>query len=482
MIAVLGYTWRIDAAYQLVDLPAADDEIARLGELAAVTHHPLAHWYHQRVLAARAALSGRFDAARSQSMEAGQIATRMGDPFAAAVSMCFATVLALMRGDPREIPADYPASFTPIAWIPVVDATYALCLYLNGEHDEALARYEHVRPLLREPITEVRGTVMLQLVTELVEAFDDSEAAAWAHARWLPWADTAGLPGDSVTFCFGSADRAVGRMAAVLGRLDEAADALRTAAEVNLRLDARPWLTHTRLDLANVLRRVGGRPRRGRRALDRCPGGHALDERPRMVHPVPGTAPPVLPQPGTARPPGAATAGRHPQRDDDRRMCGHRPAAGRDRRPRRSNHPRRRLGRRARRRSRRGRHRPQHPYAQGMSVAAQTALALQRILRLTSPHEPGFTRKAQRTIARRGDAAWLIATGEDLRYPTTRGASAGPATRLTHRWLDRVTSAAGTDPVVNAALVDVLALLAPPTTLFRPSLAWHTLRSSGVRT
>lgn len=120
-------------------------------------------------------------------------------------------------------------------------------------------------------------------------------------------------------------------------------------------------------------------------------------------------------------------------------------------------------------------------YAQGMSVAAQTALALQRILRLTSPHEPGFARKAQRTVARCGDAAWLIATREDLRYPTTTGASAGPATRLTHRWLDRVTSAAGTDPVVNAALIDVLALLAPPTVLFRPSLAWHTLRSEGVR-
>jgi ATP/maltotriose-dependent transcriptional regulator MalT len=88
-----------------------------------------------------------------------------------------------------------------------------------------------------------------------VEAFDDGEAAAWAHARWLPWAGTAGLPGDSITFSVGSADRAVGRMAAVLGRLDEAVDALRTAADVNLRLDARPWLTHTWLDLATLLQR-----------------------------------------------------------------------------------------------------------------------------------------------------------------------------------------------------------------------------------
>jgi 2-polyprenyl-6-methoxyphenol hydroxylase-like FAD-dependent oxidoreductase len=116
-------------------------------------------------------------------------------------------------------------------------------------------------------------------------------------------------------------------------------------------------------------------------------------------------------------------------------------------------------------------------YGHGMSVAAQTALALQHILRESPPHQSGFARKVQRTVARCGDPAWLIATGEDLRYPTTTGATAGPATRLTHRWLDRVTSASNTDPVVNAALFDVLALLAPPTTLFRPSIAWRALRS-----
>jgi DNA-binding CsgD family transcriptional regulator/DNA-binding transcriptional ArsR family regulator len=258
MVAVLGHTWRLDAAYQLANLSAVDDEIARLGELRATVHHPHAHWYHLRVLAARAALAGRFESARSHSAEATQVATRMSDPFAVATSGCFATVLAFMRGDPREIPAGYPASLAPMVRIPVVGATHALCLYLNGENDEAFAEYEHLRLLLREPISEVRGTVMLQLMTELVEAFDDSEAAAWAHARWLPWAATAGLPGDSITFSFGSGARAVGRMAAVMGRLDEAVDALRTAAEANLRLDARPWLTHTWLTLADVLRRRAG--------------------------------------------------------------------------------------------------------------------------------------------------------------------------------------------------------------------------------
>jgi DNA-binding CsgD family transcriptional regulator len=256
--AILGHIWRLDAAYQLADLPAIEDETARLGELAATTDHPIARWQYLRVLAARAALSGRFDSARTQSREAGQIATRMGDPFAATITVGFAAVLAVMRGDHREIPADYPASFTAAAQIPVVHAAHALCLYLDGRHDEAFAKYEHLRLLLREPIPGARGTAVLQLVTELIEAFDDTEAAAWAHARWSPWAATAGLPGNANTFCFGSSARAIGRAAAMLGRLDDAADALRTAAEVNLRLDARPWLTHTWLTLADVLRRRAG--------------------------------------------------------------------------------------------------------------------------------------------------------------------------------------------------------------------------------
>jgi inosine-uridine nucleoside N-ribohydrolase/DNA-binding CsgD family transcriptional regulator len=46
-------------------------------------------------------------------------------------------------------------------------------------------------------------------------------------------------------------------VSAPMGRLDEAAAALRTAADINLRINARPWLAHTWLDLADVLRRRG---------------------------------------------------------------------------------------------------------------------------------------------------------------------------------------------------------------------------------
>ncbi len=39
----------------------------------------------------------------------------------------------------------------------------------------------------------------------------------------------------------------------------------------------------------------------------------------------------------------------------------------------------------------------------------------------------------QRVIARGGRAAWMIATGDDLRRPTTKGAKANIAVRMQHR-------------------------------------------------
>jgi hypothetical protein len=74
----------------------------------------------------------------------------------------------------------------------------------------------------------------------------------------------------------------------------------------------------------------------------------------------------------------------------------------------------------------------------------------------------------QKRVARSSAAAWLLATSEDLRYPTTRGARPDPATRLLHRYLDQVITAATVHPGVNRAFLDVVNLAAPPTTLLRP--------------
>jgi 2-polyprenyl-6-methoxyphenol hydroxylase-like FAD-dependent oxidoreductase len=106
-------------------------------------------------------------------------------------------------------------------------------------------------------------------------------------------------------------------------------------------------------------------------------------------------------------------------------------------------------------------------YGQGMTVAAISALALDRCLR---EPRPDWERRFQRQVARSGAGAWLVATGEDLRYRETEAAPVGLSTRLINAYVDRVVATANVDRRVCASLLDVLALTSPPTSLFAPAV------------
>ncbi|MFG3017213.1 NAD(P)/FAD-dependent oxidoreductase [Streptomyces sp. NPDC048254] len=117
-------------------------------------------------------------------------------------------------------------------------------------------------------------------------------------------------------------------------------------------------------------------------------------------------------------------------------------------------------------------------YGQGMTVAVRQALALRGVL---TDHGtgPGFTRRVQRAVAAEATGPWKIAEAEDLRHPGTRGGHRTPLHRLQHAYLDRVQRAATADVTANYALLDVLALCAPPTRLFAPSVLFSALRHGG---
>jgi 2-polyprenyl-6-methoxyphenol hydroxylase-like FAD-dependent oxidoreductase len=104
-------------------------------------------------------------------------------------------------------------------------------------------------------------------------------------------------------------------------------------------------------------------------------------------------------------------------------------------------------------------------YGQGMSVAAISALALDRCLR---EDREDLERRFQRRAARSAAGAWLIATGEDLRYRETEAAPRRLSTRLINAYVDRVVATANVDRRVCAGLLDVLALSSTPASLFSP--------------
>jgi hypothetical protein len=123
-------------------------------------------------------------------------------------------------------------------------------------------------------------------------------------------------------------------------------------------------------------------------------------------------------------------------------------------------------------------------YGQGMTMAARSALILADWLREQqrqplSSKVTGQTRRFQQKIAQSNATAWLMATGEDLRYPATEGARPSPATRLMHRYLDRVIRASTQNWTVNQTFAQVWHMLTPPTALFQPAVLLPTLLVGG---
>ena len=104
--------------------------------------------------------------------------------------------------------------------------------------------------------------------------------------------------------------------------------------------------------------------------------------------------------------------------------------------------------------------------------AAWKAGQLHAVQLSSSSPEPGelagLTRRVHHALARTTRTAWLLATGEDLRYPATEGARLNVQTRILHRYLSRLLRVLGGNRTVNAAFLDVANLVQPSATLSHP--------------
>jgi 2-polyprenyl-6-methoxyphenol hydroxylase-like FAD-dependent oxidoreductase len=114
-------------------------------------------------------------------------------------------------------------------------------------------------------------------------------------------------------------------------------------------------------------------------------------------------------------------------------------------------------------------------YGHGMSVATLEALALRDCLeKAASCHDVwrAFFKASRDIIA----APWMIAAGSDFAFEGITGPQA-PGTGVINWYLDRVHKAASTDRRVCRAFFDVANLLAPPHSLFRPTVITRVARA-----
>ncbi|ANZ38068.1 hypothetical protein BBK82_20385 [Lentzea guizhouensis] len=110
-------------------------------------------------------------------------------------------------------------------------------------------------------------------------------------------------------------------------------------------------------------------------------------------------------------------------------------------------------------------------YGHGMSIAAQSALALDAALRAGSGAQ-----QIQRDIAKVVDGAWSMATNQDILYPDAIGKPLPLAGRVLQRYVDRLVRTATTESLVTRAFIDAFTLSGPMTKLLSPKVFLATLR------
>jgi hypothetical protein len=113
-------------------------------------------------------------------------------------------------------------------------------------------------------------------------------------------------------------------------------------------------------------------------------------------------------------------------------------------------------------------------YGQGISSAAVGAYTLSNCLKERDSLTM-FSKHFQKQLAKANQVPWLIATGDDFRWSTTEGTRPNFLGLMMQRYLDRVMAAASDSVDVYQALVQVLHMLKPPTSLFQPNILGRTL-------
>ncbi|MFE7619320.1 NAD(P)/FAD-dependent oxidoreductase [Streptomyces sp. NPDC057496] len=117
-------------------------------------------------------------------------------------------------------------------------------------------------------------------------------------------------------------------------------------------------------------------------------------------------------------------------------------------------------------------------YGQGMTVAAQSALALHRELDRSSSRR--LSRRVQNAVSRPVAMAWTLATSADILYQQQSSAGATLQSLIVQAAFNRLTHAATGRPEAARALLDTMTLSRSPAALMRPRVLHAFLRGPAL--
>ncbi len=120
-------------------------------------------------------------------------------------------------------------------------------------------------------------------------------------------------------------------------------------------------------------------------------------------------------------------------------------------------------------------------YGQGMTVIALSANVLDDSLK-SSSNLGNFSKKFHHKLHKTIQYPWLLATGEDFRWPTTKGKKPNSLTRLMQNYVDKVLLTTPKSARATKAFQEMMQMVKPPTVMFHPLIFFTSLlQKSKVR-
>ncbi len=115
-------------------------------------------------------------------------------------------------------------------------------------------------------------------------------------------------------------------------------------------------------------------------------------------------------------------------------------------------------------------------YGQGMTTAALGALTLNECLQ-SQKQWTGLTQTFQKKLFKVIQNPWLMAAGEDIRWPTTEGGKTDWMTQLNQGYFNQMMLIMKDNPDLYHTFNEVIHMLKPPTALFHPKYVFKVLAS-----
>jgi DNA-binding SARP family transcriptional activator/tetratricopeptide (TPR) repeat protein len=243
--------WRVADLFELGDMPAWREEVRRHARLADELRLPTFQWYAPLWAAVDATLAGSFEEAERLTAEAEEAGVRAGDRNAELFAGMVRFNAQLERDAFGEIDMEFMAdkiANSPAG--PAYRSSYAWILAGLGETDRARAELDAV--MAEGSAFDANWLSSQAESAEACIALGDATHAQAIYERMRPYAGRPVTSGRGVC-SFGSADRHLGGLAALLGRRDDAVRHLEAAIAGDEEMGCTAWAVHGRRRLERLL-------------------------------------------------------------------------------------------------------------------------------------------------------------------------------------------------------------------------------------